>query len=52
MANTEWYDKNHSKDPSSLQGRDKDGKFTTDTMGGGDETPTQNNKKQSKRNNK
>lgn len=34
MANTEWYDKNHSNDPSALQGRDSDGKFTTDTMGG------------------
>ena len=37
MANTEWYDKNHSNDPTAEQGRDGKGRFTTDTIGGSGE---------------
>lgn len=33
MSETKWYDKNHSKTPGALQGRDKDGQFTEDTIG-------------------
>lgn len=38
-----WYDKNHSNDPNALQGRNEDGQFTEDTIGG-EENPVASKK--------
>lgn len=43
MANTAWYDRNHSNDPSRLQGRSPDGTFNTDVIGGHEEVETSEN---------
>lgn len=48
MSETKWYDKNHSKTPGALQGRDKDGQFTEDTIENSRSEAQENNFKESK----